>query len=107
MDTQKIRFVANRPWLDEDSPSKPGPIIKTLPDWYRKADRYAKDPAAYEGQLGVAHRLAIRRGSGAGRHHGQEEEGGEGSVHLLLVRLCASVRRRTGTVRSPPTRQGR
>ena len=45
MDTRKIRFVANRPWLTENSPSRPGPIIKTLPDWYRKADRYAMNPA--------------------------------------------------------------
>jgi hypothetical protein len=45
MDTQKIRFVANRPGLGEDSPSIPEPIGKTIPEWYRKADRYAKDPA--------------------------------------------------------------
>ncbi|MFZ8927825.1 MAG: hypothetical protein ACO2YY_01325, partial [Pseudohongiellaceae bacterium] len=44
METKKIRFVANRPWLTEESPSKPGPILKTLPDWYRNADRHAKDP---------------------------------------------------------------
>lgn len=48
METQKIRFVANRPWLNEDSPSTPGPVLKTLPEWYRKADRYAKDPATGE-----------------------------------------------------------
>jgi len=45
VDTKKIRFVANRPWLTEASPSRPGPIIKTLPEWYRKADRYVIDPA--------------------------------------------------------------
>lgn len=45
MDTHKIRFVANRPWLSADSPSRPGPIGETLPDWYRSADRFAKDPA--------------------------------------------------------------
>lgn len=45
MDTRKIRFVANRPWLTENSASRPGPIIKTLPEWYRKADRYATNPA--------------------------------------------------------------
>ena len=44
MDTQKIRFVKNMPWLTEDSPSKPGPIIKTLPGWYRNADRFNMDP---------------------------------------------------------------
>ncbi|MCP5144549.1 MAG: hypothetical protein H6978_06965 [Gammaproteobacteria bacterium] len=44
MDTQKIRFVANKPWLTKDSPSCPEPIIRTLPEWYRKADRFIKDP---------------------------------------------------------------
>ena len=39
-----IKFVSNRPWLKEDSQSKPEPIIKTIPDWYRKADRFAKKP---------------------------------------------------------------
>lgn len=44
MDTQKIKFVSNRPWLTEKSDSRPEPIGKTIPDWYRQADRYAKDP---------------------------------------------------------------
>ena len=44
MDTRKIKFVSNRPWVNEESASKPGPIIKTLPDWYRKADRFAMNP---------------------------------------------------------------
>ena len=44
MDTQKIKFVKNMPWLNESSASKPGPIIKTLPGWYRNADRYNMDP---------------------------------------------------------------
>ena len=48
MDTKKIRFVSNRPWLNEDSLSKPVPIGKTIPEWYRKADRYARDPATGE-----------------------------------------------------------
>ena len=45
MNTQKIRFVSNRPWLTEDSASKPEPIRKTIPEWYRQADRFARDPA--------------------------------------------------------------
>ncbi len=44
METKKIRFVSNRPWLTEDSASKPGPMIKTLPEWYRRADRHAVNP---------------------------------------------------------------
>jgi len=39
-----IKFVSNRHWLTKDSVSVPGPIIKTIPDWYRKADRFAKKP---------------------------------------------------------------
>ena len=31
----KIRFVANRPWLDKDSFGAPVPILKTIPSWYR------------------------------------------------------------------------
>ena len=45
MDTKKIRFVANKPWLKETSPSRPGPIIKTLPDWYTRAEWFVPDPA--------------------------------------------------------------
>ena len=48
MDTKTIKFVSNRPWLTEQSASKPVPIIKTLPEWYRKADRYALNPATGE-----------------------------------------------------------
>ena len=44
MDTKKIRFVANKPWLTLDSPSRPGPIIKTLPEWYSKAEWFHQDP---------------------------------------------------------------
>lgn len=37
-----IKFISNRPWSNEGSASKPTSIIKTIPDWYRKADRFAK-----------------------------------------------------------------
>jgi hypothetical protein len=40
----KIKFVTNRPWLSENSSSKPEPIIKSIPSWYREADRFAKKP---------------------------------------------------------------
>jgi small subunit ribosomal protein S3 len=33
MDTRKIKFVRNRPWLTETSTSKPVPIGKTIPDF--------------------------------------------------------------------------
>lgn len=42
--TNIIRFVSNRTWLKKDSPSAPKPIMKTIPEWYRKADRFAKMP---------------------------------------------------------------
>lgn len=41
---QLIKFIKNRPWLNSKSPSVPGPTIKTIPDWYRKADRFAINP---------------------------------------------------------------
>lgn len=41
---QLIRFIKNRPWLTEDSSSTPKPTIKTIPEWYRKADRFAVKP---------------------------------------------------------------
>lgn len=41
---QSIKFVKNRPWLDLESSSLPKPTIKTIPDWYRKADRFAMNP---------------------------------------------------------------
>jgi len=40
----KIKFISNRPWLTKTSKSCPEPIIKTIPDWYRKADRFFVDP---------------------------------------------------------------
>ena len=38
----KIKFISNRPWLSKNSPSAPEPTSKSLPDWYKNADRYAK-----------------------------------------------------------------
>lgn len=43
METNKIIFKANKTWLSAESKSAPKPIIKAIPDWFRKADRYAKD----------------------------------------------------------------
>lgn len=40
----KIKFISNRPWLNAESKSIPGPSIKHIPDWYLEADRYAKMP---------------------------------------------------------------
>lgn len=37
-----IKFVSNKIGLTTDSSSTPMPVIKTIPDWYRKADRFAK-----------------------------------------------------------------
>jgi hypothetical protein len=45
---QLIKFVKNRPWLTSNSDSVPKPTIKTLPDWYRKADRFAINPHTKE-----------------------------------------------------------
>ena len=48
MNTNKITFVTNRAWLNKDSNSKPEPIIKTIPEWYRKADRFAVNESTDE-----------------------------------------------------------
>jgi len=48
MNTNKITFVSNRPWLSKDSKSRPEPIIKTIPEWYRKADRFAINESTNE-----------------------------------------------------------
>jgi hypothetical protein len=45
---QLIKFVKNRPWLTSNSDSVPKPTIKTLPEWYRKADRFAINPHTNE-----------------------------------------------------------
>lgn len=41
---QSIKFVSNKSWLNDDSMSKPSPTLKTIPDWYRNADRFAQRP---------------------------------------------------------------
>ncbi len=41
---QLISFIRNRPWLTRESDSVPKPTIQTIPDWYRKADRFAVKP---------------------------------------------------------------
>lgn len=44
MDTRKIKFSINRPWLTRQSDSLPKPTLKTIPDWYKNADRFAINP---------------------------------------------------------------
>lgn len=39
----KVSFFANRPWLDMESPSLPSPVYKSIPDWYKTADRFFKN----------------------------------------------------------------
>jgi hypothetical protein len=41
---QLISFIRNRPWLTRESDSVPKHTIQTIPDWYRKADRFAVKP---------------------------------------------------------------
>jgi hypothetical protein len=43
-----INFIAQKNWLDKNSNSAPLPIIKTIPDWYRKADRFVKDSYTHD-----------------------------------------------------------
>lgn len=44
----KISFIGWRPWLHQDSISTPEPISKHLPEWYKEADRFVKDPNTNE-----------------------------------------------------------
>jgi hypothetical protein len=44
VETNKIKFVTNRPWLNAESTSTPSPANKEIPEWYRRADRYIKNP---------------------------------------------------------------
>ena len=39
-----INFISNRAWLDKESKSQPVPISKSMPQWYKDADRFAKMP---------------------------------------------------------------
>lgn len=42
---KKIKFLSNRSWLNENSVSRPKPISKFLPDWYKDGDRFLKLPS--------------------------------------------------------------
>lgn len=52
METNKIKFISNRAWLKEDNPYKPVSIVKTIPAWFREADRFAKNPINGEYWIG-------------------------------------------------------
>jgi hypothetical protein len=52
MISKKIRFISNRPWLTDSEETKPSPIVKHMPDWFREADRFAKDPSTDEYYVG-------------------------------------------------------
>jgi hypothetical protein len=43
-----IKFKSFRPWLKEDSISTPSSTQGSIPDWYKEADRFAKNP--YNGE---------------------------------------------------------
>jgi len=43
-----IKFKSFRPWLKEDSISTPSSTQGAIPDWYKEADRFAKNP--YNGE---------------------------------------------------------
>jgi len=48
MDFKKIIFRSYRPWLNKQSISLPTPTQKVIPDWYKDADRFAKNPTTGE-----------------------------------------------------------
>jgi hypothetical protein len=37
-----INFIGNHSWLTKDSKSKPVPTLKSIPKWYKKANRFVK-----------------------------------------------------------------
>lgn len=43
--SQKIKFIANRAWHNENTVSKPLPAGKIIPDWYKNSNRYAMKPS--------------------------------------------------------------
>lgn len=53
METNKVNFFSNKDWLNSESDSKPKPIIKTIPEWYRKMDRFAKNPITKDFFIGA------------------------------------------------------
>lgn len=50
--SNKIKFISNRAWLNTNSISKPEPIAKSLPTWFREADRFTKDPKSGDYYVG-------------------------------------------------------
>ncbi len=52
MDIKKIIFTSNRPWLTTNSLYKPTSILKTIPSWYRKMDRFMKNPQTNDFYIG-------------------------------------------------------
>ena len=43
-----IKFISNRPWLNPHTKNIPSPTIKHMPDWFREADRFFKNPETGE-----------------------------------------------------------
>jgi hypothetical protein len=43
-----IKFKSYRPWLTKESKSVPSPTQKEIPQWYKDADRFAKNPVTGE-----------------------------------------------------------
>lgn len=37
-------IINNRPWLKENDTSMPKPTVKSMPEWFREADRFIKNP---------------------------------------------------------------
>ena len=44
LDKNKMQFISNMPDLDAESSTRPSSIIKYMPEWFRSADRFAKNP---------------------------------------------------------------
>ena len=51
----KVIFKSFRPWLNKENISVPAPTQKVIPNWYKDADRFAKNP--YTGEYFPANQM--------------------------------------------------
>lgn len=52
MKTNIFTIISNRPWLQKDDISVPKPTSKSMPEWFRQADRFAKNDHTGEYYIG-------------------------------------------------------
>lgn len=48
MEYQNIKFSSTKEWMDKNHISYPEPALKNIPEWYKKAKNFIKDPITEE-----------------------------------------------------------